>query len=93
MNVKITLGTVETGIISKGPNAGKPYGRSAQATVHWSKKGDKVMNVMSFSPQFASIADQFVEGATIEVSAMPKDGSVLILGPAREAAPAEAAAA
>jgi hypothetical protein len=93
MQLTVTLAAIHTGITATGKNEGQPFAKSQKATAHF-KGGDKEITVMAFSPVLQTVADQIVEGAKITVTAV-WDGknTMRIIGPARAAAPAEAAAA
>jgi hypothetical protein len=93
MQLTVTLAAIHNGIVSKGKNEGQPFAKSQKATAHF-KKGDKEITVMAFSPVLQTVEDMIVEGSKITVTAV-WDGknTARIIGPAREPAPAEAAAA
>lgn len=90
MQINVTLGTIKTGIISTGPNAGQPYASAQGSTVHYKTVGDKTRTLTAFGPDLAKVADIFVEGANVNLTAFNDRGSLLVRGPARQKAAAAA---
>jgi hypothetical protein len=91
--MKITLGTVETGTVTTGKNAGQPYMKAKGSIAHFPKAGDKTRTVMAFGAGLEKVADMIATGATVDVKWFFDDGSIVIAGPADVEAPAEAIAA
>jgi len=95
MQVTITLASVTTGTVGKGPSKGQKFSTSKGATAHFSN-GDKPVTVMAFGAQRDSVAKLLRKGKKVTVTAVWDGKNVLkILGPQQvvaEAAPEAAGA-
>ena len=92
MQVTITLASVTTGTVSKGPSKGQKFSTSKGATAHFAN-GDKPVTVMAFGAQRDSVAKLLRKGKKVTVTAVWDGKNVLkVLGPRQEAAPAAEAA-
>ena len=90
MQITLTLASITTGTISKGPSMGQKFTTSKGATAHFGN-GDKPVTVMAFGAQRESVAKLLRKGKKVTVTAVWDGKNVIkILGP-RQAAPAPAA--
>ena len=90
MQTTITLGSISTGTISKGPSAGRKFTKSEGAIAHFGN-GDKEVTVMAFADQRDSVLKLLRKGRKVTVTAVWEGRNLLkILGPAQPAATAEA---
>ncbi len=92
MQVTITLASVTTGTVTKGPSKGQKFSTSKGATAHFSNS-DKPVTVMAFGAQRESVLKLLRKGKKVTVTAVWDGKNVLkVLGPRQEAAPAAEAA-
>ena len=88
MQIAITLASISTGTIAKGPSMGQKFTTSKGATAHFSN-GDKPVTVMAFGAQRESVSKLLRKGKKVTVTAVWDGKNVLkILGPQRVDAPA-----
>ena len=88
MQVTLTLASVTTGTVSKGPSKGQKFSTSKGATAHFAN-GDKPVTVMAFGAQRESVLKLLRKGKKVTVTAVWDGKNVLkVLGPRQEAAPA-----
>ena len=88
MQIAITLASISTGTIAKGPSQGQKFTTSKGATAHFSN-GDKPVTVMAFGAQRDSVAKLLRKGKKVTVTAVWDGKNVLkILGPQKVAEPA-----
>jgi enhancing lycopene biosynthesis protein 2 len=89
MQIAITLASISTGTIAKGPSMGQKFTTSKGATAHFSN-GDKPVTVMAFGKQRDSVSKLLRKGKKVTVTAVWDGKNVLkILGPQRVDAPAD----
>ena len=88
MQIAITLASITTGTIAKGPSMGQKFTTSKGATAHFGN-GDKPVTVMAFGKQRDSVAKLLRKGKKVTVTAVWDGKNVLkILGPQKVAEPA-----
>ena len=88
MQIAITLASITTGTIAKGPSQGQKFTTSKGATAHFGN-GDKPVTVMAFGAQRDSVAKLLRKGKKVTVTAVWDGKNVLkILGPQKVDAPA-----